>query len=119
MYPDATEKEQEEIAVRLSKDADFMLFNKLVEIFACKAENVQVFFTDFFGLEQTYNVPGTSGDENWSLRIPDNYAEVYEENLKKGTALNLPLILKQAIISRGKEFAEKHSVLIEQLEKIA
>lgn len=119
LYPDATEKEQEEIAVRLSKDADFMLFNKLVEIFACKAENVQVFFTDFFGLEQTYNVPGTSGDENWSLRIPDNYAEVYEENLKKGTALNLPLILKQAIISRGKDFAEKHSVLIEQLEKIA
>lgn len=119
LYPDATEEEQTEIAVRLSKDADFMLFNKLVEIFACKSENVQVFFTDFFGLEETYNIPGTSGDENWSLRIPDNYEEVYEQNLKTGKALNLPLILKQAILARGKEFAEKHSVLIEQLEKIA
>ena len=119
LYPDATEEEQEEIAVRLSKDADFMLFNKLVEIFACEAENVQIFFTDFLGLKETYNVPGTSGDANWSLRVPDNYAEVYENNLKNGCAMNLALLLKQAIISRGKDFAEKHSVLIEQLEKIA
>lgn len=119
LYPDATEEEREQIAVRLSKDAGFMLFNKLVEIFACKAENVQIFFTDFFGLKETYNVPGTSGDDNWSLRIPNNYEEVYEENLKKGTAINLPAVLRQAIISRGKEFADKHSVLIEQLEKIS
>lgn len=119
LYPDATEEEQEQIAVRLSKDADFMLFNKLVEIFACKSENIQLFFTDYFGLKETYNVPGTSGDENWSLRIPTDYEKVYEENLKNGTAINLPAILKQAILSRGKEFAEKYSVLVEQLEKIS
>lgn len=119
LYPEATEEEQEQIAVRLSKDADFMLFNKLVEIFACKSENIQLFFTDYFGLKETYNVPGTSGDENWSLRIPTDYEKVYEENLKKGTAINLPAILKQAILSRGKEFAEKYSVLVEQLEKIS
>lgn len=119
LYPEATEEEREAIAVRLSKDAGFMLFNKLVEIFACKSENVQIFFTDFLGLKETYNIPGTSGDANWSLRIPNNYEEVYEQNLKAGTAMNLPAILKQAIISRGKEFAEKHAVLIEQLEKIA
>lgn len=119
LYPDATEEEQEAIAVRLSKDVDFLFFNKLVELFACKAENVQIFFSDFFGLPDTYNVPGTSGDENWSLRIPDNYEEVYENNLKNGHAINLPLVLKQAILSRGKEFSEKYSVLIEQLEKIA
>lgn len=119
LYPDATEEEQEEIAVKLSKDADFMLFNKLVEIFACKSENIQLFFTDYFGLKETYNVPGTSGDANWSLRIPTDYEKVYEENLKNGTAINLPAILKQAILSRGKEFAEKYSVLVEQLEKIS
>lgn len=119
LYPDATEEEQEEIAVKLSKDADFMLFNKLVEIFTCKSENIQLFFTDYFGLKETYNIPGTSGDANWSLRIPTDYEKVYEENLKNGTAINLPAILKQAILSRGKEFAEKHSVLVEQLEKIS
>ncbi len=119
LYPDATKEEQEEIAVRLSKDAEFMLFNKLVEIFACKAENVQIFFTDFFGLKETYNVPGTSGDINWSLRIPDNYEEIYENNLKTGTAINLPAVLRQAVISRGKDFAQEHAVLLEQLEKIS
>ena len=119
LYPDATEEEQEQIAVKLSKDADFMLFNKLVEIFTCKSENIQLFFTDYFGLKETYNVPGTSGDENWSLRIPTDYEKVYEENLKNGTAINLPAILKQAILSRGKDFAEKYSVLVEQLEKIS
>ncbi|MBQ2645168.1 4-alpha-glucanotransferase [bacterium] len=119
LYPDSTEEEQEQIAVRLSKEADFMLFNKLVEIFACKAENVQIFFTDFFGLKETYNIPGTSGDANWSLRIPNNYEEIYEQNLKNGGAINLPVLLKQAIISRGKDFAEKYSVLIEQLERIS
>lgn len=119
LYPDAIEEEQEQIAVRLSKDADFMLFNKLVEIFACKSENIQLFFTDYFGLKETYNVPGTSGDDNWSLRIPTDYEKVYEENLKNGTAINLPAILKQAILSRGKDFAEKYSVLVEQLEKIS
>lgn len=119
LYPDATEQEKEEIAVRLSKDAEFMLFNKLVEIFACKAENVQVFFTDFLGLQETYNIPGTSGDKNWSLRIPTNYQAIYEENLKNGLAMNLPKLLRQAIIARGKEFADTNSVLIEQLEKIS
>ena len=96
-----------------------MLFNKLVEIFACKAENVQVFFTDFLGLQETYNIPGTSGDKNWSLRIPTNYQAIYEENLKNGLAMNLPKLLRQAIIARGKEFADANSVLIEQLEKIS
>ncbi len=118
LYPDATNEEQEQIAVHLSKDEGFLLFNKLVEIFACKAENIQIFFTDFFGLTETYNIPGTSGDANWSLRIPNNYEEVYEENRKNGTAINLPAVLRQAIISRGKDFAEKNAVLIEQLEKI-
>lgn len=119
LFPDATAEEKEQIAVRLSKDADYLTFLKLVELFACKAENIQIFFTDFFGLEETYNVPGTSGDSNWSLRIPDNYGELYEENLKNGKAFNFPKVLRQAIYARGKEFAAKYSVLSEQLGKIS
>jgi 4-alpha-glucanotransferase len=118
LYPDATAEEKEQIAVRLSKDSGFMLFNKLVEIFACKAENIQIFFTDFLGLQETYNVPGTSGDKNWSLRIPENYQDLYKQNLQNGTALNIPAILRQAILSRGKEFSDKYAVLVEQLEKL-
>ncbi len=118
LYPDATDEEREEIAVRISKDAKFLTQNKFVELFACKAENIQIFFTDLFGLYEVYNRPGTSGDSNWSLRIPDNYEEVYCNNLKEGKALNLPYILKLAIEARGHEFAADHRETIMKLESI-
>ncbi len=118
LYPDSSAEEKEEIAVRISKDAPFLTQTKFVELFACKAENIQIFFTDFLGLYDVYNRPGTSGDSNWSLRIPDNYEEVYSNNLKEGKALNLPLILKLAIEARGKEFAAKHKSVTEKLESL-
>ena len=118
LWPDATEEEREEIAVRISKDAPFLTQTKFVELFACKSENIQIFFTDFLGLYDVYNRPGTSGDQNWSLRVPDNYEEVYCNNLKEGTALNLPLILKLAIEARGHEFASKNQEIIHKLESI-
>ena len=118
LYPDANDEEREQIAVRCSNDAEFLTQNKLIELFACKAENIQIFFTDFLGLYDVYNRPGTSGDSNWSLRIPDNYEEVYCNNLKSGKALNLPLILKLAIYARGNEFANANQEIINKLESI-
>lgn len=118
LFPDATDEEKEAVAVRVSKDAAYLTQLKLVELFACKAENIQIFFTDFFGMYDVYNRPGTSGDGNWSLRIPDNYEEVYLSNLKQGKGINLPLVLKLAIEARGKEFAAKNKKLIEKLEAI-
>ena len=105
LMPDATEQEREEAAVRMSKDAAYLTQMKLIELF----------FTDFLGLYDVYNRPGTSGDQNWSLRIPDNYEEVYANNLKEGKALNLPLILKLAIEARGKAFAAQHQDTINKL----
>lgn len=118
LMPDATTEEREAAAVKMSVDAQFLTQTKLVELFACKAENIQIFFTDFLGLYDVYNRPGTSGDGNWSLRIPDNYEEVYCNNLKEGKALNLPLILKLAIEARGKEFAQQNSEIINKLQEL-
>ena len=59
---------KDEIIVKMTNDENFLKETKLVELFACQAENIQIFFTDFFGMNQTYNTPGTSGDKNWSLR---------------------------------------------------
>ena len=118
LMPEETEEEKEACAVRCSKDASYLTERKFVELFACKAENIQIFFTDFLGLYDVYNRPGTSGDKNWSLRIPDNYEEVYCNNLKEGTALNLPYILKLAIQARGSEFASQNQELINKLESI-
>lgn len=110
---------QDMIRHKLYTDDKFLAFSKLVEVFASKAENIQIFFTDFFGLQETYNVPGTSGDKNWSLRIPDNFEEVYYSNLQNFEALNLPLALSYAIKARGREFANQNKELLEKLESLA
>ncbi len=108
LYPEAQNKD--DIIVQMTKDWQFLKETKLVELFACKAENIQIFFTDFFNMEETYNVPGTSGDKNWSLRLPDNFETMQ--------TINLPLILKKAIISRGSEFAKANQKLVEDLDEI-
>ena len=106
----AEEENKDDLITRLTKDVEFLKFTKLVELFASKAENIQMFFTDFFQIEDVYNRPGTSGDANWSLRIPDNFKEL--------TPIDLPEILKQAIISRGSEFAKQNEKLIEELSEV-
>ena len=98
------------IFTQLTKDADFLTQTKLVEMFASKAENVQIFFTDFFNIKDVYNRPGTSGDENWSLRLPNNFREL--------PTINLAKILKLAIIARGKDFAEQNKAVIDELSNI-
>ena len=98
---------KDDIIVRLTQDKEYLTFVKLTEIFASKARNVQMFFTDFFQINDVYNRPGTSGDQNWSLRLPNNYKDL--------TPIDLHAILKAAIIARGKDFASKHASLIEKL----
>ena len=98
---------KDDIIVKLTQDKDYLIFVKLVEIFASKARNVQMFFTDFFKINEKYNTPGTSGDKNWSLRLPNDF-EVKE-------TIDLSAILKAAIIARGKDFASKNAILIEKL----
>ncbi|MBO5739259.1 4-alpha-glucanotransferase [bacterium] len=103
----AEAEHKDDIIVRLTQDKEYLTFVKLVEIFASRAKNVQMFFTDFFKIKETYNTPGTSGDQNWSLRVPNEFEE--------HSTIDLPAILKAAIIARGKDFATKHAVLIEKL----
>ena len=98
---------KDDIIVKLTQDKEYLKFVKLVEIFASKARNVQMFFTDYFQIDETYNTPGTSGDNNWSLRLPNNYKEMQ--------TIDMHAILRAAIIARGKEFASKHATLIEKL----
>ena len=106
----AEEQDKDAIIVKMTNDVNFLVETKLVELFACKAENIQIFFTDYFQMSETYNVPGTSGDKNWSLRLPDNFEEM--------TPINLPLLLKKAIIARGSAFANANKEIIEELDEI-
>ena len=101
---------KDDIIVKLTNDADFLAQTKLVELFASQAENIQIFFTDYFNVCDVYNRPGTSGDSNWSLRLPDNYKEL--------SPINLANILRLAIEARGSDFAKKNEKLTEKLSEI-
>ena len=114
----ANVENKDEIREKLYTDDKFLAFSKLVEIFAAKNENVQIFFTDFFGINEVYNRPGTSGDPNWTLRLPDHFEEFYERRLETGDALNLPLALIYAIKARGNDFAAQNADLTKKLESI-
>jgi 4-alpha-glucanotransferase len=61
---------------------------------------VMVFFTDLFGLRTPYNVPGTVGPGNWTLRVPPAYPSAYARALRDDRALNLPLALAMALRAR-------------------
>jgi 4-alpha-glucanotransferase len=88
-------------------------------MFASKAENIYIFFTDLFGLDRPYNVPGTISDENWSLRLRPDFHLDYGTRLARDGALNLPKALAMALGGRGPEFRHAHSDLIAELERLA
>lgn len=116
LYSEAENKD--DLIVKLTTDADFLVQTKLAELFACEAENIQIFFPDYLGMNEVYNRPGTSGDDNWSLRMPNDFEKVFCNNLKSKKALNLPLILQVAIEARGSEFSSKYEDLLERLKEI-
>ena len=109
---------KDEVWHKMYTDEKYFGFMKLVECFASKSENIQVFFTDFFGINEVYNVPGTSGDPNWTLRLPNDFKNFYKEKLKSQEALNLPLVLIYAMKARGWDFYKNHQDLLDKLEKL-
>ena len=88
------------------------------ELFTSPAKKIQIFFTDFFGIGETYNKPGSEKD-CWSLRLPDKFEELYYENLKKGTALNLPEVISRAIRNKGEKIACQNAKLLSKLDEFA
>ncbi len=109
---------QDEVWHKMYTDEKYLAFMKLVECFASKAENIQIFFTDFFGINEVYNVPGTSGDPNWTLRLNDNFVDFYSEKLRSEEALNLPLVMIYAMKARGWDFYKNHQELLDKLESL-
>ena len=94
---DNNQEKKNQFMDKLRHSQEEFIKAKFIELFISPSENIQIFFTDFFGMDEAYNKPGTSGSENWSLRLPANFEEVYYQNLLYNKALNLPEILKASI----------------------
>ena len=45
-------------------------------LMACRSDYAAIMITDLFGLSDRFNTPGTSGTQNWRLRMPFTVAEM-------------------------------------------
>lgn len=106
-------------ASALADNHELLVHAIFATMFASAAENVSVFFTDLFGLDQAYNTPGTINDDNWSLRLGPDFERDYADRLAQGEALNLPLALAMAFAVRGQDFLHAHAALVAELERRA
>ncbi|PYR35465.1 MAG: 4-alpha-glucanotransferase, partial [Acidobacteria bacterium] len=101
----------------VAADAHRLASAKLAELFVGPAHNVMVFFTDLLGMRDVYNRPGTVAEENWSPRIPPDFATRYERARRTGRALDLRRAIAIAMRARGAEFASAHRALLGKLEE--
>jgi 4-alpha-glucanotransferase len=80
--------------------AGFLATAMLAELFASRAENVSIFFADLFGYEERFNVPGVISADNWTLRLPPDFADVHARRLAQEAALDLPAAVELALNAR-------------------
>ncbi len=100
----------------LRNDKKKFMAASFAEMFTSPAKKIQVFFTDFFGIGKTYNVPGTK-DGCWTLRLGTEFEKTYYDNLANGLGLNLPEAIATAIRQRGISFSEKYQDLLKRLDE--
>jgi len=109
--------EREAFARELAGNRNKLVHAKLADVFASPAEQVMVFFADLLGQEQTYNRAGFVDLENWTLRVPRDYAATFPRATARGDALNLHCVLALALRARGDDFARLHGDLIGRLRE--
>lgn len=113
------EQEREAWTAKVATDPGELLQAKAADLFAGPATNVMIFFTDLMGMSQLYNRPGTTSDDNWSLRITSDFARDYRERMAGNRAINIPKALALAIRARGRAVAGDHGNLLAQLDQLA
>lgn len=88
------------LARLLARDPFRLAHAKMADLFLGPARHVMIFFADLFGLEETYNVPGTQSEMNWTLRVPPDFARRYEGDKRRGAVFNLHAALALALKAR-------------------
>jgi 4-alpha-glucanotransferase len=92
---------REALGTRLVSDGRALVEALFADLFVGPARHVSVFFADFLGLRDTYNVPGTVSDLNWSLRVPPDFESVYARRRARGEALDVARALALALRARA------------------
>jgi 4-alpha-glucanotransferase len=117
LVPDAAQREH--FRQQLLGNPNRLVQAMFAHLFACPARHVMIFFADVLGMEAIYNQPGTVNDDNWHLRVPNDFAALYHQRRIRNQALNMPLVLAMAIRARGAAFAQQHQALLAALDAAA
>ena len=59
----------------------------IAALFRSRSRIAIVMITDLLGTDQRFNVPGTVAADNWSARLPENWATLYAEKIQRIAAL--------------------------------
>lgn len=102
----------------LVRDPGMLVDAKFADALASRARSAMVFFADLLGLRETYNVPGTISDDNWSLRVPEGWEEEYFDKRARGGALDLRRALAMALRARASGSAGDLATLADRLSAI-
>ncbi|GAC1351202.1 MAG: hypothetical protein NVSMB1_01950 [Polyangiales bacterium] len=104
---------------RWSADRAALIHAQFADLFASPARNIYIWFSDLFGLTDTYNAPGTVHDNNWSLRLGPDFLDEYTARMKRGEALDLPRALAISLRSKGEAFRAQHASLLSRLDRLS
>ncbi|MDD2852729.1 MAG: 4-alpha-glucanotransferase [Desulfuromonadaceae bacterium] len=88
------------LASLLAADPARLAHATVANLFLGPARHVMMFFADLFGMEESYNVPGAQSEDNWTLRVPQDFASRYEEGRRRGEVMNLHAVLALALRAR-------------------
>jgi 4-alpha-glucanotransferase len=111
-----TAARQANVAAALGSDPRKLALGMFADLFVGPAANVLVFFADLYGETATYDVPGVISEDNWRLRVPGAFREVYMDRLARGEAMDVMGALALAMHARGEAFVRGHEDLVRALE---
>lgn len=74
-----------------------LLCASLADLFRSRAQNVYIFVGDLFGETEPFNRAGIAHPDNWTMRLPDKFEDVYTERLRAGRALDIVSALRLAL----------------------
>ena len=112
-----TVAQRADFAARLASDPIQLGRAFCADLFVGPAQNVSIFFTDLLGMKDLYNRPGEVHPENWVLRVPPDYGQVYRARCASGEAFDLCGALALALRARFSPLQPAHAVLIAALEQ--
>ena len=107
------------LADRLLRDPRLFRRAFCADLFLGPAQNVSIFFADLLGGKEIYNRPGEIHPENWTLRVPSDYAQLYRARCASGEAFDLPGALALALRARFSPLQDVHATLVAALERLS